>query len=65
MATDIARWRDDAMIAAIPPLEALKMVFSMTATPNKGEIIMVNDISRAFFHARVKRDVYVHLPNED
>ena len=26
---------------------------------------MVNDISRAFFHAKVTRDVYVQLPNED
>ena len=26
---------------------------------------MVNDISRAFFHAKAKRDVYVQLPKED
>ena len=26
---------------------------------------MVNDISRAVFHARVERDVYVQLPRED
>ena len=32
---------------------------------NREEFIMVNDISRAFFHARVKRDVYVQLPKED
>ena len=41
------------------------MIMSMTATANKGEIVMVNDISRAFFHARVIRDVYVQLPEED
>ena len=26
---------------------------------------MINDISRAFFHAKVKRDVYVQLAEED
>ena len=46
-------------------MEALKLIIAMTATANKGEVIMVNDISRAFFHAKVTRDVYVQLPNED
>ena len=26
---------------------------------------MINDVSRAFFHAKATRDVYVRLPNED
>ena len=65
MAREINTYKRDDLFAATPPLEALKMVLSMTATANKGEIIMVNDISRAFFHARVKKDVYVQLPNED
>ena len=26
---------------------------------------MVNDISRAFFHARAKREVFVQIPAED
>ena len=26
---------------------------------------MINDISRAFFHATAKREVYVQLPSED
>ena len=26
---------------------------------------MINDISRAFFHAKVERDVYIQLPDED
>ena len=37
----------------------------MTTMANKGEILMVNDISRAFFHAKVKRGVYVQLAEED
>ena len=40
-------------------------ILSMTATANKGEIIMVNDISRVFFHAKVKRDIYVQFAAED
>ena len=56
--------RDDSF-AATPPLEALKLILSMTATANKGEIVMVNDKSRVFFHAKVERDVYVQLAPED
>ena len=37
----------------------------MTATANSGEVVMVNDISRALFHAKVARHVYVQLPEED
>ena len=39
--------RDD-LFAATPPLEALKVILSMVAFANKGEVIMVNDSSRAF-----------------
>ena len=53
------------LFAATPPLEAMKMVLSMAATGNKGDVVMVNDVSRAFFHAKVKRAVYVELPAED
>ena len=57
--------RREDLFAAPPPLEALKIILSMVTTGNKGEILMVNDISRAFFHARAKRDVCVQLPQED
>ena len=40
--------RDD-FFAATPPLEAFKVVSAIVASGNKGEIIMVDDISRAFF----------------
>ena len=53
------------LFTATPPLEAMKMVLPMAATRNRGEVVMVNDVSRAFFHAKVKRDVYVELPAED
>ena len=37
----------------------------MTAYANKGEVIMVNDITRAFFHAKVELDVFIQLLDED
>ena len=49
---------------ASPPLEALKFILPMTTTGNRGEITMVNDMSRAFSYARAKREVYVQLPKE-
>ena len=57
--------KGEDLFAAIPPLEALKSIISITAIANKGEVLMINDISRAFFHAKVKRDVYVQLAEED
>ena len=41
------------------------MVFSIAASSDKGEVVMANDIGRAFFHAPAKRKVYVQLPEED
>lgn len=65
VAREINTYRRDDLFAAAPLLEALNVILSMTATSNRGEVVMTNDISRAFFHARVKRDVFVQLPNED
>ena len=65
VAREINTHKREDLFAATPPLEALKVILSMTASANKGEVIMVNDISRAFFHARVERDVYIQLPDED
>ena len=56
--------RDD-LFAAAPPLEALKLIWSMTATANRGGILMISAISRPFFHARAKREVDVQLPKEE
>ena len=36
----------------------------MTASSNKGEVILVNDVGRAFFHTKACREVYVQLANE-
>ena len=57
--------RDDALYAATPPLEALRIIVSDAATvageAEKREI-MVNDVCRAYFYAKIERDVYIELP---
>ena len=65
VAREINTHKREDLFAAIPPLEALKIIFSFAASGNKGELLMINDISRAFFHAPAKRQVYVQLPQED
>ena len=65
MAREINTYKWGDLFAAIPSLEELTIILAMTASCNKGEMIMINDISGAFFHARVKREVYVQLPPED
>ena len=62
VAREINTHKRDDLFAATPPLEALKVILSMTAIQNKGEIIMINDIARASFHAKAKRVVFVQLP---
>ena len=60
--------RDDALYAATPPLEALRVVISHAAThTQKGNrrSVMVNDVRRAYFYAKIQRDVYIELPQED
>ena len=65
VAREINIHKRDDLFAATPPLEALKPILSLIATSNRGEIVMINDMSRAFFHAKAKRDVFVQIPNED
>merc|ERR1712218_164332 len=55
VAREINTHKRDDLFAATPRLEAVKLILPMTASANKGEVIMVNDISRAFFHAKVER----------
>ena len=60
--------RDDALYAATPPLEALRVVISHAATHTQGgtrRSVMVNDVRRAYFYAKIQRDVYIELPQED
>ena len=40
-------------------------MLSMLTSDNKGEKLMINDVSRAFFCAPARRQVFVELPEED
>ena len=70
VAKDIARWRDGAMCAATPPLEAVRLLLSDLATRRRSgdrrktgqRKALVIDVSKAHLHAFVKRGVYVALP---
>ena len=60
--------RDDALYASTPPLEALRLIVSHAATyPQSGSrrMLMINDVRRAYFYAKIQRDVYIELPKED
>ena len=65
VAREINIHKREDLFAAIPPLEALKLILQIAASSNKREIIMINHVSRAFFHAKATRDVYVRLLAED
>jgi hypothetical protein len=53
------------LFAATPPREAPKATISMCTNGSKGEKIIVNDVSRAYFSELARRRVSVELPNED
>lgn len=59
-----AHKRDD-LFAGTPPLEASTLWLSMTASSNIGEVLLVNDVGRAFFHARARREVFVQIVDEE
>ena len=65
VAREINIHKGDDLFAGTPPLEALKSILSMAASGNRGEVVMVNDVSRAFFHTKARREVYVQLAAED
>ena len=51
-AKQINMGKKQALFAATPPLEALRMLLSGTVTGNKPQALVLNDISRAHMHAR-------------
>ena len=61
--------KDDSLVAATPPLEALRMLVSEAATVEEDgkdirKVIMINDVARAFFEAKATREVCVEMPDE-
>ena len=62
--------RDDTLYASTPPLEALRYIVSHAATedperPGIRRELMINDVRRAYFYAKQKRNVFINLPSED
>ena len=53
----------DKFFAATPPLEALRLIFRLSAEDQRRQISLV-DISRAYLNAKIKRQVFVKLPPE-
>ena len=68
VAREFAVGKDDALYAATPPMEALRIIISHAATtPENGpeRVIMINDVRRAYFYAKIQRDVCIELPKKD
>ena len=62
--------KDDTLYASTPPLEALRLIVSHASTvdpsrPDDRRELMVNDVRRAYFHAKQQRSVFIDLPSED
>ena len=54
------------LFSATSPLEGVKLVISEAASCNqKGTVLLVIDMRRAYFHAKARRRVYIELPEED
>ena len=79
VAKDFKRKGDDSIFAPTPPLEALRTILMLAATPklwapdwvrregpHRMQVSCI-DISRAYFHAQVSDNnpLYVQLPPED
>ena len=68
VAKDIAFTKTDEFFAAMPPIEALRMLLSFTASGRThgggGRKILIIDAKKAHLHAFPDRDVYVQLPPE-
>ena len=60
--------KDDTLYASTPPLEALRVITSHAATEVPGEErrqMIVCGVARAYFYAKIERDVFIELPQED
>jgi len=63
VAKEIKTYSDDSLFAATPPLEALKILITLAAS-KRWRLAHV-DVRRAYFNAKVLRDVYVELDEKD
>ena len=74
MAKEFNDHKREDLFAATPPLEAIKLLFSMAVTEgigySRGNIknglkIDFIDVRRAYYHAKSIREIYVELPEGD
>jgi len=63
VAQEIARWKDAGLFAATPPLEALRILLMRLAEKKSRKLLLI-DVRKAYLHAEVDREIYVHLPKE-
>merc|ERR1711989_3021 len=64
VAKEIKRDKREDLFAATPPLEAKKVLFSLFACGMNFSLDFI-DVSRAYFHARARRRVFVELLQRD
>ena len=62
--------REQALFAATPPLESLRVLLSLAASRGSGDDsgpcgLMLIDIKRAHFYAEAQRQIFIKLPQED
>jgi hypothetical protein len=60
---EVNRYATDKFFASTPPLEAMRLIMSIAAE-NRSSQLRLLDISRAYFNAPARREVYVELPPE-
>ena len=70
MAKEFNNGQEEGLYASTPPLEALRWLLSHAATfdhkakKQEEKVILIADVSRAFFEAPMHRNVAVELPAE-
>jgi hypothetical protein len=60
---EVNRYATDKFFASTPPLEAMRLIMSIAAESRSSQLRLL-DISRAYFNAPARREVYVELPPE-
>ena len=69
VAKEINTGYEEGLYASTPPLEALRWMLSEAATIDEADryeekVILISDVSRAFFEAPATRKIAVALPEE-
>ena len=68
VAKEINTHKRPDLFAATPPLESIRYIMSYGArkAPRDSKFrIMVNDVSRVYFFAPARRELYIEIPMED